>query len=90
MTSDVSDTGEVEANVAYNFGLNGLPRARHVTHTWGTGWPEGEEDEFDVILASDILLYVSAYPALVKTLGELLRGEAKGGGMEEERKEKRK
>jgi len=49
----------------------------HVTHTWGTGWKNSatqrniENKRFDTIVASDILLYVSAYEALVKTLLEL-------------------
>jgi len=49
----------------------------HVTHTWGTGWRNSatqcdlENKKFDTIVASDILLYVSAYDALVTTLLEL-------------------
>jgi hypothetical protein len=34
-------------------------------------------DRFDTILASDILLYVSAYPALVETLNELILPETR-------------
>ena len=60
----------------------------HVQHTWGTGWPTVTDEpspskptsrpqvplprHFSHILASDILLYVSAYPALVSTLQELM------------------
>mmetsp|Transcript_20481 Transcript_20481/g.29211 ORF Transcript_20481/g.29211 Transcript_20481/m.29211 type:complete len:293 (+) Transcript_20481:39-917(+) len=50
----------------------------HMPHLWGTSWdkaavgllPHGTR--FDTVIASDILLYVSAYPALVQTLKELL------------------
>ena len=71
-TSDVDD-GEVEAAVAETFALNGLPPCPHAPHTWGTLPlpPALAERPFDVILASDILLYVRAYPALVDTLEAL-------------------
>ena len=78
VTSDVADSGEVEENIRHNFEANGLPPPRHVRHTWGEGWPSGVENEFDVVLASDILLYVAAYPALVVTLKELIGGEGAG------------
>ena len=67
-TSDVADGGSVKENVLYNFALNGVDAVPHVEHTWGTGWSEGG---YGVVLASDILLYVKAYDALVKTLGEI-------------------
>jgi hypothetical protein len=82
ITSDVKDEGsEVKHNVVHNFELNSFSAdqiPRHVEHTWGTGWPEVGDDgkdlprRFDTILASDILLYCAAYPALVKTLCELM------------------
>lgn len=84
VTSDVQDEhGEVEENVLYNYQLNGIPeeiQPKHVPHTWGTGWEKSasarelttEECCFDTIVASDILLYVSAYGALVQTLQELM------------------
>ena len=78
VTSDVADAGEVEDNIKHNFEANGLPGPRHIRHTWGEGWPSGVENEFDIVLASDILLYVSAYPALVRTLRELIGGEGRG------------
>ncbi|GMI36092.1 hypothetical protein TrRE_jg11545, partial [Triparma retinervis] len=68
VTSDVSDGGLVRDNVLFNFSLNKVPPVPHLEHTWGTGWGGGR---FDVVLASDILLYVAAYDALVKTLGEV-------------------
>lgn len=61
------------------------PPPPHVPHTWGTGWEKSVAAvagngnfkariprRFDTIVASDILLYVSAYPSLVKTLSELM------------------
>ena len=85
VTSDVSETkaaeedgGEddtIETNIRHNFLLNGVSPVRHIQHTWGTGWDD--DSEFDIVIASDILLYVAAYSALVKTLEELI-GEGKG------------
>jgi hypothetical protein len=70
-TSDVDD-GEVEEAVAENFALNGLPPPKHVPHTWGNPLPPAlASPPFDVVIASDILLYVRAYPALVATLEAL-------------------
>jgi len=77
-TSDIDDEGEVQENIRHNFSLNGLGPPLHVPHTWGTGWLKSCEragvncpTEYKYIIASDILLYVSAYPALVQTLVEL-------------------
>ena len=75
-TSDIDDGGEVESNIAHNFELNGQTKVRHIAHTWGTGWRKsceggGDCPAYKYIIASDILLYVSAYPALVATLDEL-------------------
>jgi hypothetical protein len=80
VTSDVDDEGDILDNVTYNFQLNGMEQDQppHVPHTWGTGWKQSasilglETKTFDTIVASDILLYVSAYGALVKTITELM------------------
>jgi predicted nicotinamide N-methyase len=83
VTSDVADEhGDVLDNVKHNFELNNILQPPHVPFTWGPGWKEsaakvGVETEFDTILASDILLYVSAYPALVITLQELMPSSQK-------------
>jgi len=80
-TSDFADDGEVEGNIAFNFALNGLVTVGHIPHTWGTGWQASCQKvgiarrRYDYIIASDILLYVSAYPALVETLCELFEIE---------------
>lgn len=68
-TSDVDD-GEVEEAIACNFRLNGALPPPHVAHTWGTPLPPGL-GRFDVVFASDILLYTKSYPALVDTLEAL-------------------
>jgi hypothetical protein len=85
-TSDIDDGGEVAENIAHNFALNGLPVPRHVPHTWGDGWPSAVSADqaplprFRFVVASDILLYVSAYPALVTTLCELFGVVSTGPG----------
>ena len=68
-TSDVDD-GEVDEAIAENFRLNGAAPPPHLAHTWGAPLPP-DAPRFDVVLASDILLYVRAYPALVDTLEAL-------------------
>jgi cyclopropane fatty-acyl-phospholipid synthase-like methyltransferase len=65
--SDAADA-EISSNVCYNCEKNSV-RCDFVAHTWGTKWSGGE---FDVLVASDILLYVKAYPALVETLLQIL------------------
>lgn len=65
-TSDIADDGQVADNLLFNHQMNDVPPAKHIPHTWGEPWVD--EMQFDVIIASDILLYVSAYPSLVKTL----------------------
>ena len=76
VTSDIDDGGEVEANVKYNFLRNGLLEPIHVPYTWGTRWPNDiiPSSSFRYIVASDILLYVKAYPQLVQSLVALFDG----------------
>lgn len=80
VTSDVAD-GEIGEHILHNFKLNDFSKVHipiHVPHTWGTGWEESAAgihniaEPFDTIVASDILLYVSAYPALVTSLVEIM------------------
>jgi hypothetical protein len=80
ITSDYEDD-EVGSHVCHNFEINGFDADKipvHVPHTWGTGWEQSAlkqgvgDKTFDTIVASDILLYVSAYAALVDTLLELI------------------
>eukprot|EP00743_Colponemidia_sp_Colp-15_P006718 GILK01007243.1.p1 GENE.GILK01007243.1~~GILK01007243.1.p1 ORF type:complete len:229 (-),score=20.23 GILK01007243.1:72-722(-) len=69
-TSDFADD-EIAANIAHNCSLNHIETLPHIPHTWGTPLPP-DLPPFDLIVASDILLYVKAYPALVTTLTTLL------------------
>eukprot|EP00668_Euglena_longa_P029460 GGOE01036808.1.p1 GENE.GGOE01036808.1~~GGOE01036808.1.p1 ORF type:complete len:259 (-),score=65.66 GGOE01036808.1:71-847(-) len=70
-TSDFDDGGEIADNIAVNFGLNGLRPLAHIPYCWGDDFPGALNQQFDLILASDILLYVQSYPALVDTLSRL-------------------
>ncbi|KAJ3670657.1 hypothetical protein LUZ60_008083 [Juncus effusus] len=69
-TSDYDDP-EIEENIAYNCEVNGFDPLPHIRHTWGEPFPTSEPD-WDLIIASDILLYVKQYANLVKTLSFLL------------------
>eukprot|EP00667_Euglena_gracilis_P021216 EG_transcript_23189 len=70
-TSDYDDGGEIAENVAANFALNGLRPLPHIPYSWGDPFPAALMQQFDLILASDILLYVQSYPALADTLSRL-------------------
>ncbi|KAG8061598.1 hypothetical protein GUJ93_ZPchr0003g18226 [Zizania palustris] len=74
-TSDYDDE-EIEENIAYNCKANNLNVLPHIRHTWGDQFPVLKPD-WDIVIASDILLYVKQYPNLVKTLSFLLK-EYKG------------
>ncbi|KAL3638056.1 hypothetical protein CASFOL_018069 [Castilleja foliolosa] len=71
-TSDYDDA-EIEDNIAYNCRLNGVtPSLPHIRHSWGDVFPSSEPD-WDLVIASDILLYVKQYPNLIKSLLFLLK-----------------
>ncbi|XP_052875464.1 protein N-terminal and lysine N-methyltransferase efm7 isoform X2 [Gossypium arboreum] len=71
-TSDYDDQ-EIEENIAHNCQANGItPVLPHVKHSWGETFPSAEPD-WDLIIASDILLYVKQYPNLIKSLSFLLK-----------------
>ncbi|CAN8237609.1 unnamed protein product [Cochlearia groenlandica] len=71
-TSDYYDQ-EIEDNIAHNCIANDIaPPLPHLKHTWGDAFPISEPD-WDLIIASDILLYVKQYPNLIKTLTFLLK-----------------
>lgn len=70
-TSDFDDK-EVEENIAYNCKANEVKLLPHVRHTWGDSFPMLDPN-WDLIIASDILLYVKQYPNLIKTLSFLLK-----------------
>ncbi|XP_047980186.1 protein N-terminal and lysine N-methyltransferase EFM7 [Salvia hispanica] len=70
-TSDYDDV-EIEENIAYNCQVNGVtPVVPHIRHSWGDVFPNANPD-WDLIIASDILLYVKQYPNLIKSLSFLL------------------
>ncbi|KNA15251.1 hypothetical protein SOVF_099790 [Spinacia oleracea] len=71
-TSDYDDQ-EIEDNIAYNCKINGvIPALPHVKHTWGDAFSNANPN-WDLVIASDILLYVKQYPNLIKTLSFLLK-----------------
>ncbi|KDO56626.1 hypothetical protein CISIN_1g026036mg [Citrus sinensis] len=71
-TSDYNDQ-EIEDNIAYNSTTNGItPALPHIKHSWGDAFPIPNPD-WDLILASDILLYVKQYSNLIKSLSVLLK-----------------
>ncbi|XP_024975719.1 protein N-terminal and lysine N-methyltransferase EFM7 isoform X1 [Cynara cardunculus var. scolymus] len=70
-TSDYDDE-EIEENIAHNCRANGVtPVLPHIKHSWGDPFPN-PHPEWDLIVASDILLYVKQYANLIKTLCFLL------------------
>ncbi|KAI4328728.1 hypothetical protein L6164_021061 [Bauhinia variegata] len=70
-TSDYDDQ-EIEENIAHNCRVNGIPVLPHIKHTWGENFPNSDPD-WDLIIASDILLYVKQYANLIKTISFLLK-----------------
>ncbi|XP_073043593.1 uncharacterized protein [Primulina eburnea] len=71
-TSDYDDA-EIEENIAYNCQINGVtPVLPHMRHSWGDVFPISDP-KWDLIIASDILLYVKQYPNLIKSLFFLLK-----------------
>ncbi|KAI5584543.1 hypothetical protein POPTR_006G100100v4 [Populus trichocarpa] len=71
-TSDYNDQ-EIEENIAHNCRVNGVtPVLPHIRHSWGDTFPAADPD-WDLVIASDILLYVKQYPNLIKTLSFLLK-----------------
>ncbi|KAL6894382.1 hypothetical protein ACP4OV_008480 [Aristida adscensionis] len=76
-TSDYDDK-EIEDNIAHNCGANNLDVLPHIRHTWGDPFPVSKPD-WDIVIASDILLYVKQYENLVKTVSFLLREYKQNG-----------
>ncbi|EOY07214.1 S-adenosyl-L-methionine-dependent methyltransferases superfamily protein isoform 2, partial [Theobroma cacao] len=71
-TSDYDDQ-EIEENIAHNCQANGItPVLPHIKHSWGDPFPTADPD-WDLVIASDILLYVKQYPNLIKSLSYLLK-----------------
>ncbi|XP_052147593.1 uncharacterized protein LOC127766555 [Oryza glaberrima] len=76
ITTTDYDDGEIQENIAYNCKANDLGVLPHIRHTWGDQFPVLVPD-WDIVIASDILLYVKQYPNLTRTLSFLLK-EYKG------------
>ncbi|CAH8338239.1 unnamed protein product [Eruca vesicaria subsp. sativa] len=71
-TSDYDDH-EIQDNISHNCISNNItPSLPHIKHTWGDEFPTSVPD-WDLIIASDILLYVKQYPNLIKSLSFLLK-----------------
>ncbi|XP_027908526.1 EEF1A lysine methyltransferase 3 isoform X1 [Vigna unguiculata] len=70
-TSDYDDH-EIEKNIAHNCQANEIPVIPHIKHTWGNKFPNSDPD-WDLIIASDILLYVKQYANLIQTISFLLK-----------------
>ncbi|ERN09799.1 protein-lysine methyltransferase METTL21B isoform X1 [Amborella trichopoda] len=77
-TSDFDDE-DIEENIAHNCELNGVPMLPHIRHSWGDDFPNPCPN-WDLVIASDILLYVKQYPNLIKTLCFLLKTYKPKGG----------
>ncbi|CAI5964585.1 unnamed protein product [Closterium sp. NIES-65] len=74
-TCDYNDAS-IAANIHHNCLANSIEPLPHIRHTWGEPFPISQPS-WDVIIASDVLLYVKEYPNLVKTLRFLLFGALK-------------
>mmetsp|Transcript_30122 Transcript_30122/g.39667 ORF Transcript_30122/g.39667 Transcript_30122/m.39667 type:complete len:246 (-) Transcript_30122:528-1265(-) len=74
VTSDVDDQ-QVETNIRHNCNLNGVEPLPHIGHNWGDDWPLEENNCYDYIIASDILLYINFYVPLVNTLSSLMKNK---------------
>lgn len=70
-TSDYDDK-DIEENIAHNCRVNKLDALSHIRHTWGDPFPILQPD-WNIVIASDILLYVKQYPNLITTLSFLLK-----------------
>ncbi|KAL6638183.1 hypothetical protein ACP70R_025755 [Stipagrostis hirtigluma subsp. patula] len=78
MTTSDYDDKDIEENIAYNCRANNLEVLPHIRHTWGDPFPISRPD-WDIIIASDILLYVKQYENLVKTVSFLLKEYTQSG-----------
>ncbi|MCO5607442.1 hypothetical protein L7F22_061638 [Adiantum nelumboides] len=72
-TSDYDDEF-IEENIAYNCEANGLAKLPHIRHTWGDTFPASEVSEvsYDLILASDILLFQGVAGVAAKAAFQLV------------------
>ncbi|EFA76918.1 putative methyltransferase [Heterostelium album PN500] len=70
VTSSDIDEKDVTENNQYNQNLNNV-NYDHIPHTWGEKFPE-DLNNFDIVIASDIILYVAYFEKLMITLRQLM------------------
>jgi len=70
ITSSDLDDGETTENIKHNYSLNNVD-IPHITHTWGSEFP-ADKNNFDIVIASDIILYENHYKELLYTLQQLM------------------
>jgi|LakMenEpi03Aug12_release.lakeMendotaPanAssembly.Ray.scaffolds.fasta_scaffold551618_1 predicted nicotinamide N-methyase len=65
-TSDYDDP-DIPDNISFNCSLNNIPSIPFMPHTWGL--PISDTlNSFDLIIASDILIYVAQYDNLISSI----------------------
>ncbi|KAN0026825.1 hypothetical protein ACTFIV_007816 [Dictyostelium citrinum] len=70
VTSSDYNADEITENINFNKSLNNI-EFKHIPHTWGDTFKE-EDKDFDIVIASDILLYVQYFEKLMITLKQLM------------------
>ena len=78
-TTDYDDgpTDEIGRSIAANFARNDITPVKHVRHSWGEALGDLKTDTYDIVFASDILIYSTQYPSLVASLLALFRNGTK-------------
>lgn len=66
VTSSDAPDADISSNLGHNCEINRVP-FRHIEHSWGDAWSDSNP-LFDVIVASDILLYSRLYSSLVRSI----------------------
>ncbi|KAM9969104.1 hypothetical protein ACTFIW_003388 [Dictyostelium discoideum] len=70
VTSSDYNADEITENINFNKSLNNI-EFKHIPHTWGDTFKE-EDKDFEIVIASDILLYVQYFEKLMITLRQLM------------------
>ncbi|KAN0025437.1 hypothetical protein ACTFIU_003698 [Dictyostelium citrinum] len=76
VTSSDYNADEITENINFNKSLNNI-EFKHIPHTWGDTFKE-EDKDFDIVIASDILLYVQYFEKLMITLKQLMDNKKDG------------
>ena len=74
---DDGDDNEIGENIINNFKINDIESINHIRHSWGEPLEELSLECYDIIFASDILIYVSQYGNLVKSIVSLFERGSK-------------